>query len=87
MASWQLRSSESGPLGRPGPLMPDEEARLRETSIVGNPAEVAARIREYAEAAGGNLHMIARSYLPSLTAQQRSEAVQALSEVNKILNS
>ena len=79
--------SDSGPLGRPGPLMPDEEARLRETSIVGNPAEVAARIREYAEAAGGNLHMIARSYLPSLTAQQRSEAVQALSEVNKILNS
>lgn len=78
--------SDSGPLGRPIALTTDEEARLRETSILGNPAQVADRIREYADAAGGNLHMIARSYLPSLTAQQRSEALQALGAVNALLN-
>jgi alkanesulfonate monooxygenase SsuD/methylene tetrahydromethanopterin reductase-like flavin-dependent oxidoreductase (luciferase family) len=78
--------SDSGPLGRPSPLTAEEEARLRETSIVGTPTEVADRIREYADAAGGDLHMIARSYLPSLTAQERTAAVQALGSVNGLLN-
>jgi alkanesulfonate monooxygenase SsuD/methylene tetrahydromethanopterin reductase-like flavin-dependent oxidoreductase (luciferase family) len=77
--------SDSGPLRRPGALTEEEDARLRETSIVGNPEEVADRIREYAQAADAQLHMIARSYLPNLTIEQRDQAVTALGEVNRLL--
>ena len=79
--------SDSGPLRRPGPLGADDESRLRETSIVGTPQQVADRIREYADAAGGDLHMIARSYLPSLSVAERARAVRALGDVNRILQS
>ena len=78
--------SDSDPLRRPGSLTPEEETRLRETSIIGTPQEVADRISEYAEAAGGRLHMIARSYLPSLTSAERAQAVRALGEVQRLLN-
>ena len=79
--------SDSGPLRRPGPLGADDESRLRVTSIVGTPQQVADRIREYADAAGGDLHMIARSYLPSLSVAERARAVRALGDVNRILQS
>jgi alkanesulfonate monooxygenase SsuD/methylene tetrahydromethanopterin reductase-like flavin-dependent oxidoreductase (luciferase family) len=76
----------SGPLGSPGPADDDHLERLEQTSIVGDPESVARRIRQYADAAGGQLHMIARSYLPSLSISGRREALEALGEVRTLLD-
>lgn len=73
--------SMAGPLRRPSAAGADELERLAVTSLAGSEAEVADRIREYAEAAGGSLHMIARSYLPGLTAAERRLALAALGGV------
>jgi alkanesulfonate monooxygenase SsuD/methylene tetrahydromethanopterin reductase-like flavin-dependent oxidoreductase (luciferase family) len=76
----------SGPLASAEPVDADYLARLERTSIVGTPREAADRIRAYADAAGGSLHMIGRSYLPSLTAGERTEALTALGEVKALLD-
>ena len=75
----------SGPLNRLEPVDADYLERLRRTTIVGTPREAAERIREYAEAAGGDLHMIARSYLPSLVPDERAAALRALGSVRELL--
>ena len=76
----------SGPLASADPVDADYLARLERTSIIGTPREAADRIRAYADAAGGSLHMIGRSYLPSLTPGQRAEALRALGEVKALLS-
>lgn len=73
--------SMAGPLRRPSAVGADELERLAATSLAGSEAEVADRIREYAEAAGGSLHMIARSYLPGLPPPERRAALAALGGV------
>jgi alkanesulfonate monooxygenase SsuD/methylene tetrahydromethanopterin reductase-like flavin-dependent oxidoreductase (luciferase family) len=75
----------SGPLGRPEPADRDYLERLESTTIVGTPRQAADRIREYADAAGGRLHMIARSYLPSLPPAARADALRALGDVRALL--
>jgi alkanesulfonate monooxygenase SsuD/methylene tetrahydromethanopterin reductase-like flavin-dependent oxidoreductase (luciferase family) len=75
----------AGPLRRPEPASADELDRLRATSVVGTPAEVAEQIRAYDAAAGGDLHFIARSYLPSLGPDGRQEALQGLATVRQLL--
>lgn len=75
----------SGPLGSLEPADDDYLARLQRTTIVGTPREAVERIREYAHAAGGSLHMIARSYLPSLPPVDRAAALDALGEVRRLL--
>jgi alkanesulfonate monooxygenase SsuD/methylene tetrahydromethanopterin reductase-like flavin-dependent oxidoreductase (luciferase family) len=75
----------SGPLGAPDRVDYEYLKRLERTTVVGTPREAADRIREYAEAAGGPLHMIGRSYLPSLPAIERTAALQALGEVRRLL--
>ncbi|MEI8057002.1 MAG: LLM class flavin-dependent oxidoreductase [Actinomycetes bacterium] len=77
--------SYAGPLRRPPEHDESASARMRETSIVGSPREVADRIREYADAAGGDLHMIARSYFPSMTPELRSQSLEALGDVARLL--
>lgn len=75
----------SGPLGRPDAVDSDYLERLERTTIIGTPHQAAARIREYADAAGGQLHMIARSYLPSLPPPARRDALRALGAVRGLL--
>lgn len=70
-----------GPLLSPGPWDIGEEDRLRATSLVGPPHVVASRIREYAEAAGGDLTFIARSYLPGAGPQGQRSALTGLGAV------
>ena len=78
--------ASAGPLGRPGPWAAAlEEERLRSTSLVGPPRAVADRIREYAAAAGGDLHMVARSYLPGSGAQAQRAALAGLATVRDLL--
>jgi alkanesulfonate monooxygenase SsuD/methylene tetrahydromethanopterin reductase-like flavin-dependent oxidoreductase (luciferase family) len=73
--------SMAGPL-RAAPAVPPEALpRLAETTLSGSEAEVADRVREYADAAGGSLHFVARSYLPGLDAAGRREAVARLAGV------
>ena len=75
----------AGPLRRPGPADADEMERLRATSLIGSPHEVADQIREYAAAADGTLHFIARSYLPGLGSDGRMDALRGLGEVRRLL--
>ena len=74
-----------GPLRQPGAAEESELARLRETSLLGSPAEVAEQVRGYADAAGGSIHFIARSYLPGLGIEGRREALAGLAEVKRQL--
>lgn len=80
-----LDEGAAGPLRRPEPASADELDRLRATSVVGSPAEVAEQIRAYAEAVGGDLHFIARSYLPGLGPDGRREALAGLAQVRQLL--
>lgn len=75
-----------GPLRAPAPLASQDEERLRQTSVTGTAAQVAARIEEYAEAAGGRLHFVARSYLPGQDAAHRLAALEALAQVRTLLS-
>lgn len=89
--SWKYEDMASGrsmdgPLARPQPASAEDLDRLAETSIVGSPREVADRIREYADAAGGPLHMIARSYLPGQSLETRFESLHRLGEVALLLH-
>lgn len=72
-------------LPRPPDWEDGEEERLRSTSLVGTPEEVAGRIREYAEAAGGDLTFIARSYLPGAGERRQREALDGLAAVLPLL--
>jgi len=80
-----------GQWGRDGdlPLPPDwedgEEERLRATSLVGTPEQVAQHIRAYADAAGGDLTFIARSYLPGAGPRSQREALDGLAELLPLL--
>lgn len=75
----------AGPLGRPPEWADGEEERLRETSLVGSPDAVAARIREYADAVGGTVTFIARSYLPGAGAERQLSALHRLGELLPLL--
>lgn len=74
-----------GPLRPPGPLTGDADRRLRETSLTGTPEQVAERIQAYAAAAGGDLHFVARSYLPGQDRARRLAALEGLAEVRALL--
>jgi len=89
---WKYDDMESargsvGALRHPGPLSAAAEERLRETSLTGTPAQVSERIQEYAEAAGGTLHFVARSYLPGQDHESRLAALDGLAEVRSLLPS
>ena len=68
--NWKYEDMESA-RGRLGPVTPpppsgEELLAARAGSIVGNPDEVARAIDAFRRAAGGELHFIARLYLPGL---------------------
>ena len=75
----------AGPLARPGDWAEGEDERLRATSLVGSPAEVAERVSEYAEAAGGDLDFVARSYLPGVGGAEQRRALESLALVGELL--
>ncbi|MGZ8619562.1 MAG: LLM class flavin-dependent oxidoreductase [Actinomycetota bacterium] len=67
-----------------GPLPPEIDdaldASLREQIVLGTPEEVAERIRELADAAGGSLHFIARLYFPGLAPDVQREAMRVFAK-------
>lgn len=56
------------------------DASLREQIMLGTPEQVAERIRSLVDAAGGNLHYIARLYFPGLAPDVQREAVRVFAE-------
>jgi alkanesulfonate monooxygenase SsuD/methylene tetrahydromethanopterin reductase-like flavin-dependent oxidoreductase (luciferase family) len=69
-----------GPPPAPPAPSPDEEASLRDSALVGTPAEVAERIRVFREAAGGDVHFVARLYYPGMDPAMQREVVQLFAE-------
>jgi alkanesulfonate monooxygenase SsuD/methylene tetrahydromethanopterin reductase-like flavin-dependent oxidoreductase (luciferase family) len=67
-----------------GPPPPEIEvaldATLREQIVMGTPAEVAGRIRALTEAAGGDLHYVARLYFPGLEPDVQREGMRVFAE-------
>ncbi|MEO8475547.1 MAG: LLM class flavin-dependent oxidoreductase [Actinomycetota bacterium] len=76
-----MEGARSRPAGSPSPppITPEEETRLRAGIVFGDAAEVAATIRSFAEAAGGDLHFIARVYWPGLARDRQEELLQRFS--------
>ncbi len=71
----------TGPPSPPPPMdRPREEGALREQILLGEPAEVAARISALADAAGGDLHFIARLYWPGMDPGVQREAMAIFAE-------
>jgi alkanesulfonate monooxygenase SsuD/methylene tetrahydromethanopterin reductase-like flavin-dependent oxidoreductase (luciferase family) len=64
----------------PPPLDPATETALRQQIVLGRPEKVAARIQEFAAAAGADLHFIARLYFPGLAPDVQREAMRIFAE-------
>jgi len=70
--SWKyedMADARSRPIGDPPPppdLTPDQGEKLRKRIVMGTPEQVANQVDAYREAAGGDVHWIARSYFPGL---------------------
>lgn len=83
--AWKYEDMEGarGRTGDPPPPPPIDDgldATLRDQIVLGTPDEVAARIRELADAAGGDLHYIARLYFPGMPADVQREALRIFGE-------
>jgi len=63
----------------PPPVAADEETALRKGIVFGDAEEVAATIRSFADAAGGDLHFIARVYWPGLAPGRQAALLQRFS--------
>jgi alkanesulfonate monooxygenase SsuD/methylene tetrahydromethanopterin reductase-like flavin-dependent oxidoreductase (luciferase family) len=79
--AWKYEDMESARRrgGEPSPAPAIDEkldASLREEIVLGSPEAVAERIRSLADAAGGDLHYIARLYFPGMAPDVQREAMR-----------
>jgi alkanesulfonate monooxygenase SsuD/methylene tetrahydromethanopterin reductase-like flavin-dependent oxidoreductase (luciferase family) len=74
--------ARSRPAGSPPPppRRADDDEALREQIVFGDAAQVAERIRSFADAAGGDLHFIARLYWPGLEPARQQELLRRFGE-------
>lgn len=72
--------ARTGPPSPPPPLGAEEEAGLRERCLVGSPEEVVDRVAAFAEAAGGDVHFIARLYWPGMDPAVQREAMAVFAD-------
>ena len=83
--TWKYDDME-GAHGRGGapqpapPMTKAEEDALRESIILGTPRQVAERINEYRQAAGGDLDFVARLYFPGLSWDLQQRALRIFAE-------
>jgi probable F420-dependent oxidoreductase len=83
--SWKYDDMEGargrvGPPLAPPPPSAEEEAALRGSVVLGTPEEVAERIRGFEQAAGGDLHFIARLYYPGMAPEEQREVLHLFAE-------
>jgi alkanesulfonate monooxygenase SsuD/methylene tetrahydromethanopterin reductase-like flavin-dependent oxidoreductase (luciferase family) len=62
------------------PLPPAREAELRDSIVMGTPEQVAEQLHAFREAAGGDLHYIARLYWPGMDPGLQREAMAVFAE-------
>jgi alkanesulfonate monooxygenase SsuD/methylene tetrahydromethanopterin reductase-like flavin-dependent oxidoreductase (luciferase family) len=62
------------------PLPAAREAELRESIVLGTPEQVAEQISAFRDAAGGELHYIARLYWPGMDPALQREAMAVFAE-------
>ena len=74
-----------GPLPEPPAMDEKRKQALQSMLIAGDPSQVAARIHEFGEAAGEDLHFVARSYYPGVPFDQAKRLVELLGEVKSLL--
>ena len=67
---------QGGEPGLPPPVTGAEEDALRDSVILGTPAQVARAIDEYRRAAGGDLVFVARLYFPGLSWDVQCQALR-----------
>ena len=72
--------SRAGPPQLPPALTRDDESSLRRSIVLGRPDDVAEQIAEIREAAGGELHYIARLYWPGIDPAVQREAMAIFAE-------
>jgi alkanesulfonate monooxygenase SsuD/methylene tetrahydromethanopterin reductase-like flavin-dependent oxidoreductase (luciferase family) len=70
----------TGPPAPKPPLTAEGEAGLRESILLGRPDEVAEQIHAFREAAGGDVHYIARLYWPGMDPALQREVVAVFAE-------
>lgn len=83
--TWKYEDMEhargrAGAPALPPPFGPGEEEALREQILVGRPEDVADQIGALRDAAGGDLHYIARLYWPGMDPAVQREAMAVFSE-------
>ena len=77
-----MDAARSRPAGSPvpPPFDAEEESALREQIVFGDAVAVAARIREFASAAGGDVHFIARLYWPGMPQDRQRGLLRRFAE-------
>jgi alkanesulfonate monooxygenase SsuD/methylene tetrahydromethanopterin reductase-like flavin-dependent oxidoreductase (luciferase family) len=83
--AWKYEDMErarrrTGPPPAPPPLSDEQERDLREGILLGTAGQVAEQIRALADAAGGDLHYIARLYWPGMDPGLQRETVRLFGE-------
>lgn len=77
--------STDGSLPEPPAMDEKRKQALQSMLIAGDASQVAARIHEFGEAAGEDLHFVARSYYPGVPFDQAKRLVELLGEVKSLL--
>jgi alkanesulfonate monooxygenase SsuD/methylene tetrahydromethanopterin reductase-like flavin-dependent oxidoreductase (luciferase family) len=72
--------SRTQPAAPTPPLPAAREAELRDSIVMGTPEQVAEQLRAFGDAAGGNLHYIARLYWPGMDPALQREAMAVFAE-------
>jgi alkanesulfonate monooxygenase SsuD/methylene tetrahydromethanopterin reductase-like flavin-dependent oxidoreductase (luciferase family) len=76
----EVARGRDGPPPAPPPPTPEEEVTLRGSILLGTPEQVAEQIRAYEEAAGGDLHFVARLYFPGMDPATQREVIHLFAE-------
>jgi alkanesulfonate monooxygenase SsuD/methylene tetrahydromethanopterin reductase-like flavin-dependent oxidoreductase (luciferase family) len=72
--------SRTQPAAPAPPLPPQREAELRDSIVMGTPEQVAEQLHAFREAAGGDLHYIARLYWPGMDPGLQREAMAVFAQ-------
>jgi alkanesulfonate monooxygenase SsuD/methylene tetrahydromethanopterin reductase-like flavin-dependent oxidoreductase (luciferase family) len=72
--------SRTGPSQPPPPTTSEDESALRERIVLGRPDDVAEQIAAIRDAAGGELHYVARLYWPGMDPGVQREAMAVFAE-------
>lgn len=82
LTQWKYRDLRAAstrvgePLSGGGPLSPEDEALVRGCYVGGSPDAIAERLAPYVQATGGELHIVARDYLPGLGPNAQLELLE-----------